>query len=301
MTINEIKKVCVLGAGTMGCRISLECAVRGYQCVVYDISQEALQRAPERQKMMAAMQVFQGNVKQEEVEQGLARISFTTDPAKAAANADLLSESVPEVLKLKREVHAQFDQLCPPKTIMTTNSSSLLVSEIEDAVQRGDRFAAMHFHGFGSVVDLVRGPRTSDKSMDILKCFAKSLGEVPIILKKEKDGYLHNTMYIALLQSAVSLAVGGYGDIEDIDRSWIAVHKSQVGPFGMMDGVGLDVALNVAEAQARRRRIKGFKEMADFLRSYVEKGELGVKTGKGFYTYPDAAYLRPDFLKGGDC
>jgi 3-hydroxybutyryl-CoA dehydrogenase len=300
MTIKEIKKVCVLGAGTMGCRISLECAIRGYPCVVYDISPEARQRAPERQRMMAATQVFQGTLKPEEVEQGLTRITFTSDPKKAADNADLLSESVPEILKLKRKVHAQFDQLCPPKTIVTTNSSSLLVSEIEDAVQRGDRFAAMHFHGFGSVVDLVRGPRTSPQTMDILKRFVKSLSEVPIVLKKEKDGYLHNTMYIAFLQSAVALAAGGYGDIEDIDRSWMAVHKSPAGPFGMMDGVGLDVALNVAEAQSRRRRIKGFKEMADFLRTYVERGELGVKTGKGFYSYPDAAYLRPDFLKGGN-
>jgi len=296
MPINEIRKVCILGAGTMGSRISLEFAIRGYQCVVFDISGEVLLQAPERQKTMAATQVLEGNVKQEEVEEGLHRITFTTNPRQAAEDADLLSESVPEVLSFKREVHAQFDKICPPKTIMTTNSSSLLVSEIEDVVQRGDRFAAMHFHGFSSVVDLVRGPRTSEKTMDILKQFVKSLKEIPIVLKKEKDGYLHNTMIIAFLKSAVLLAADDYGDIEDIDRSWMATHKTPVGPFGLMDNVGLDVALYVAEAQARRYHTKDFEEMADFLRPYVDMGELGTKTGKGFYTYPNPAYQQADFL-----
>jgi 3-hydroxybutyryl-CoA dehydrogenase len=181
---------------------------------------------------------------------------------------------------------------------MTTNSSSLLVSEIEDVVKRGDKFAAMHFHGFGTVVDIMRGPHTSEATVELLKRFVRSLEEVPIVLKKEKDGYVHNTMYIALLQSAASLVIGGYTDIEDVDRSWMAVHRSMAGPFGMIDGVGLDVAMNVAEAQAQRGRGEVWQEMADFIRSYVKRGELGVKTGKGFYTYPNPSYQQPDFLKG---
>ena len=298
MPIDEIKKVCVIGAGTMGCRISLQCAIRGYETTVYDISEEVLQQAPERHKMMADVLVSTGAVSQSEIDVGLARISFTSDPEKAAENADLLSESVPEIIDIKRKVHAQFDQICPPHTIMTTNSSSLLVSEIEDVVQRGDKFAAMHLHGFGSVVDIMRGPRTSPETVNILRRFARSLGEVPIVLKKEKDGYVHNTLFIALLQSAASLVIGGYADIEDVDRSWMAVHHSLAGPFGMMDGVGLDVAMNVAEAQAHRGRGEAWQQMAKFLRPYVERGDLGAKTGKGFYTYPNPAFQQPDFLTG---
>jgi 3-hydroxyacyl-CoA dehydrogenase len=297
MPIDEIKKVCVLGAGTMGSRISLECAVRGYETTVYDVSGEALQRVTDRQKMMAQLIVASGVVSQSEVDAGLTRITLIQDPEEAADKADLISESVPEILDVKRKVHEQFDKLCPPQTIMTTNSSSLLVSEIEDAVQRGDRFAAMHFHGFGSsVVDIMRGPRTSEETVDVLRRFVLSLKEIPIILKKEKDGYVHNTMYIALLHSAASLVVGGYADIEDVDRSWMAVHRSMAGPFGMMDGVGLDVVMNVAEAQANMGKGESWREMADFIRPYIERGELGVKTGKGFYTYPSPAFQQPDFL-----
>lgn len=296
MPIREIRKVCVVGSGTMGCRISLQCAIGGYETVVYDISEEALQRAPDRQKAMAGMIALSGAVSQREIDAGLAHLTFTSNPVKAAENADLLSESVPEIIKVKRRVHAQFDQLCPPHTIMTTNSSSLLVSEIEDAVKRGDKFAALHFHGFRQVVDIMRGPRTSPETVEILKRFARSLEEIPILLKKEKDGYLHNTMLIALLESAASLVLGGYSDIEDVDRSWMKVAGVQRGPFGMMDAIGLNVCLNIAEAQASRTKEKSWKQMADFLRPYVERGDLGAKTGKGFYTYPDPAFLQPDFL-----
>lgn len=300
MPIDEVRKVCIVGAGRMGCVIALQCAVSGYETAVFDVSEEALQRAPARQKGMAEGLVALGMLSQSEVDAGLARIILTMDPGQAAEDADLLSESVPEVLELKREVHAQFDQLCPPQTIMTTNTSSLLVSEIEGSVRRGDRFAALHFHGLRTVVDIMRGRRTSPETVAILQRFARSLGQVPIVLKKEKDGYVHNTMYIALLQSAASLVLGGYADMEDVDRSWMTVHRSVAGPFGMMDGVGLDVAMNVAEAQAHRGKGEAWQQMADFLRPYVERGDLGVQTGKGFYTYPDPAFQQPGFLTGQD-
>ncbi|MCJ7634541.1 3-hydroxyacyl-CoA dehydrogenase NAD-binding domain-containing protein [Candidatus Bathyarchaeota archaeon] len=147
------------------------------------------------------------------------RVVFTSDANLAAENADLLSESVPEVLELKRMVHTQFDKFCPPKTIMTTNTSSLLVSEIEDVVHRGDKFTALHFSRVGSVVDIMSGPRTSPETVEILKRFALSLGETPIMLKKETDRYLCNAMTIALCQSALSLVMGGYADMEDVDRA----------------------------------------------------------------------------------
>jgi len=294
--MNDIRKVCVLGAGKMGCRIALLSGVHGYDAAVYDVSTEALQRGPEQQKMMAAPLVSQGVFSQSDVASGLRRVVFTSDANLAAENADLLSESIPEVLELKRKIHAQFDKLCPPKTIMTTNTSSLLVSEIEDVVLRGDKFAALHFSRVGSVVDIMRGPRTSPETVEILRRFALSLGETPIVLKKETDGYLCNTMTIALCQSALSLVIGGYADMEDVDRAWMAVRRSHVGPFGMLDNVGLDVILNIWEIQARRGR-PGFKESADFIRPYVQRGDLGVKTGKGFYTYPDAAFMRPGFIK----
>lgn len=298
MPIDEVKKVCVVGAGTMGCRISLQCAIRGYETTIYDVSEEAVQRAPARQKEMAERIVSLGGLRQEEVDSGLTRITFTTDPKKAAEKADLLSESVFEVTELKREVHAQFDKLCPPQTILTTNTSSLLVSDIEDAVSRGDKFAAMHFHGIGSLVDIMRGPRTSDETVDILKRFARSLGEVPMVMKKEKGGYLHNTMLGGLLGAAWELVIGGYASPQDVDRAYMLVTRNPIGPFGMMDAIGLNV---IADAgSATRSQVEEFppEQRGEFIRPYIERGELGIKTGKGFYTYPNPAYQQPEFLTG---
>jgi len=302
MSMDEVQKVCVIGAGTMGGRISLMSAVRGgYQVTVYDISEEALKKAPDRQREMGALMVAAGAVSQEELDAGLTRLSYTTDAAEAAEDADILSESVAELVEVKREIHALFDRLCPPRTIMTTNTSSLLVSDIEDTVSRGDRFAAMHFHGIlGSLVDIMRGPRTSEETVAFLKRFARSIGEVPMVMKKEKSGYLFNTLLRGLLSSALDLAIGGYADPEDIDRAYMLVTGNPTGPFVMMDGIGLNVVYDAMQWLTGEENQTTQEQMADFLRPYIERGELGMKTGKGFYTYPNPAYQQPDFLTDGD-
>lgn len=300
MPIDEVKKVCVVGAGTMGSRISLQCAIRGYEVTVYDVSEEVLQRAPARQKEIAERIVTMGVLSRDEVDAGLTHVTFTADPEEAAANADLLSESVFERVDLKREIHAQFDQLCPPHTIITTNTSSLLVSDIEDAVRRGDKFAAMHFHGIGSLVDIMRGPRTSDETVAILKRFVRSVGEVPMVMKKEKGGYLYNSMLGGLLRAAWELVAGGYADPQDVDRAYMLVTRNAIGPFGMMDGIGLNVIADAGSATRSEGEEMLPQETGELLRPYIERGDLGMKTGKGFYTYPNPAYQQPDFLSGGD-
>ena len=299
MPIDEVGKVCIVGAGTMGHRIALMCAIHGYDTAVYDISEEALQQALTRQKKTAEQMVAWGAFSQSEVDAGMTRITYTTDPGQAAENADLLSESVPEVVDLKRQIHAQFDQLCPPHAILTTNTSSLLVSDIESAVRRGDKFAAMHFHGgLRSLVDIMRGPRTSPETVDTLKRFARSLGEVPMVMKKEKGGYLFNTILGAILQAALSLVAGGYADVEDVDRAYMLVTRNPAGPFGMIDGVGLDVILDAGQSLSGQGEAVNPQQLQDFLRPYFERGDLGLKTGKGFYTYPNPAFQQPDFLTG---
>ena len=242
-----------------------------------------------------------GGLKQEEVDGGLKLITFTADPEKAAEKADLVSESVFEVVELKRKVHAQFDQLCPPNTILTTNTSSLLVSDIEDAVGRGDKFAAMHFHGgLGSLVDIMRGPRTSDETVDILKRFARSIGEVPMVMKKEKGGYLYNSILGGILGAAWGLVLGGYAEPEDVDRAYMLVTRQAVGPFGIMDAIGLNVIMDAASGGGLEREEFTLKQAADYLRNYIERGDLGMKTGKGFYNYPNPSYQQPEFVSGDD-
>jgi 3-hydroxybutyryl-CoA dehydrogenase len=117
-----------------------------------------------------------------------------------------------------------------------------------------------------------------------------------MVLKKEKPGYLHNTMFINLLKTGALLVADGYAEIEDVDRSWMIVERTPSGPFGMMDGVGLNIVLEVAEEEYHRSQDPDFKKLAEFVRPYVERGELGIKTGKGFYSYPDAPWMKPEFL-----
>lgn len=300
MPIDEIKRVLFVGGGTMGCVNSLIAAAAGYEAVVYDVSPEALAQVPARQKMIAERAVAERGVPQAVVDAAWPRIKIVADPKAAAEGAQLMSESVFENVQVKRETHQKFDQLLPPQAIMTTNSSSLPLSEIETAVKRGDKFAAMHFHGFSPLVDLVGSARTSAQTMGILKRYVRSLGFYPMILKKEKPGYLHNTLFINLLKTAALLVADGYGSVEDVDRSWILVHPPAPGPFGMMDGVGLNVVLQVAEEEHRQSGSEEAKKLADFVRPYIERGHLGMKTGQGFYTYPDPAWMKPDFLTPPD-
>jgi 3-hydroxyacyl-CoA dehydrogenase len=301
MPIDEVKKVSVLGAGTMGSEIAMLCTYSGYEATAYDVSEEVLQLAPVRQKELLAVPVLMGIItesQQKEMKAAVDRIKMTTDPEETARDADLLIEAVPEKLELKREIHGRFDQLCPPHTIMTTNTSSLRVSDIEDAVRRGDKFAALHFHtGLGALVDIMRGPRTSQQTVDILRRFVFSLGRVPHVMKKEKGGYLYNTILGAYLRAALSLVIHGYAEPEEVDRAYMLVSRSAFGPFGAMDVVGLNIVLDAGLGLIAAEDEASPQEIADFLQPYIERGALGIKTGKGFYTYPNPAFQQSDFLR----
>jgi enoyl-CoA hydratase/3-hydroxyacyl-CoA dehydrogenase len=301
MPIDEIRKVCFVGSGTMGCFNSLATAIYGYDCVLYDTSAQAVRVASQIQRTMGEMAVEASEeLTLELIEEGLARISYTTELQDAVAEADLLSESVPERLDVKRAVHRELDRVCPAQTILTTNTSSLLVSEIEDVVKRGDKFAALHFHLGGALLDIVAGPRTAPETIDTLKRFARSIMQTPVVAKREKDGYLFNSMLIAMFKEAALLVVDGYADWQDVDRSYMAASGQGMGPFGGMDRVGLNVVLDILEEQGKRRPDEDLERVTALVRPFVERGELGWKTGKGFYSYPEPDYEKPEFLLGED-
>ncbi len=298
MDISEIKKVCFVGGGTIGCWNSLITAMAGYQAVVYDVSEAMLADAPNKHQQQLKGAAKLGLINGEHAEAGLARIHYTSDAQEAAQNADLLSESVPEKLSLKRQVHQQFDALCPEKTLFTTNTSSLLVSEIEDAVQRREKFSALHFHLYGGLIDIVGGPKTHPDVTETLRQFSISLNQTPVIHTAEKDGYLWNSLLILNHKNAIMLVVNGYGTVENVDRSVMAAGYNKIGPFGQLDMVGLDLARDIFQAKFERDGDPEFKRAVEFLDSYVNQGHLGMKSGQGFYQYPKAAWQSPTFLRG---
>ena len=309
-TIEEIETVCFVGAGTMGCISSLVAAISGYKVELYDISEENLKQVPKRYKEFAPFLVGGGYCTPAEFGAAFDRISVGSDLVKATANADLVSESVTESLELKRKIHQKLDEVCPAKTILTTNTSSLLVSDIEDVVLRGDRFAAFHSYMGSRLVDIVAGPRTTPETIDILSRYAKSMTLVPLVLKKEHRGYVMNSLLYAVNTTANALVVEGLASREEVDRAYMTHFKSPMGPFGIMDMIGLDMIygqmkpgeqfskMNVSPDSIRLEKLLG--KIAVYFQTFVERGEFGMKSGKGFYSYPSPVYGEPEFLNSTD-
>jgi 3-hydroxybutyryl-CoA dehydrogenase len=288
MRIKDIRRVLILGAGTMGRQISLQCATHGYNVTLYDISQEALAAATAQLKEYAAHLVNWGRLTQPEADAALARITTTKNARQAAAQADLLIEAVPEDPKLKGKVFAKFNRLCPAHTIFATNTSELMPSLFAGETGRPEQFAALHFHldvWEAKIVDIMPHPGTSRSTIRLLRAFAESIGQIPIELKKEHPAYVFNNMLRALLGAAMDLVINDVASIEDIDRAWIGVMKTLVGPFGILDYVGLDLAWQITDHFAQATGDPQHQSRANFLKQYVNKGWLGVKSGRGFYNY----------------
>ena len=299
MEIGDIQRVLVIGAGTMGQQIGLQCAMHGSDVILYDIAPDALKKARNQMQTYATQLVAEAHLTQEQAHVALGRITATTDPKHAAAEADLLSESVPEDPELKARVFSQFNQLCPPHTIFTTNTSTLLPSMFAEATGRPSQFAALHFHTYvwaSNVVDIMPHPDTSQETMALLRAFARQIGQIPIVLKQESHGYVFNAMLNAVSQAALTLAANGIASAEDIDRAWMIVMKMPVGPMGILDNVGLETAWHINQYWANATKDPQLQKNADFLKQYVDQGRLGVKSGQGFYTYPNSAYQQPGFL-----
>jgi 3-hydroxybutyryl-CoA dehydrogenase len=298
MKVDDIKRVLILGAGTMGQQIGLECAMHGYHVVVHDLTQEILDKALRRVAKLGSWYVSRGRLTEEKLREALARISATPDPAEAARDVDFVSESIPEDPELKGKVLGRFHKLCPERTVFTTNTSTLVPSMFAAATGRPEKLAALHFHDLRSnnVVDLMPHPGTSPEVVDLVRAFAESLGQIVIRVHREHNGYVFNTMLSGLFSSALMLASTEVATIEDIDRSWMGVMRTSMGPFGIMDQIGLSTVWSITAYWAGKTGDAQAQANADFLKQYVDKGYLGFKTNQGFYSYPDPAYADPEFL-----
>lgn len=288
---DSIKNVCVVGAGFMGAQIALHCAVHGKAVWLHDLSDEALARADEQQRQLL-------------VDQGIdhvVQLQRTTSLEEAASDADIVIEVVKEDLSLKREVFAALDRICPAHTILTTNSSSLRISRIESATRRPDKLLNTHFvqpvwkHPF---VELMGGSATSTQTMESVKNFMESMGLLAILVRKENTGFVFNCIWRAVKKESLRLLDQGVASVEDIDRTWMIQMESDMGPFAMMDRIGLDVVRDIEQVYCEE---SGDPRDAPppVLEDKIANGELGRKSGKGFYTYPDPAWQRPGFLKSG--
>jgi len=291
--------ICVVGAGYMGSQIGLLCAFRGFEVRLHDVSDDALNKAWQSITQELDSWVKDNQISTEEKKAIIGRIQASRGIEEAASDADLVIEAIPERLENKRDVFKKLDRVCESHTILATNSSSIRVSKIEDATRRPDRVLNMHFYTMPwrrSIVELMRGTETSDETVERVWLFASALGLTPLMVLKESTGFIFNRVWRAIKKETLHLVDDGVASFEDVDRAWMILHGASVGPFGMMDRIGLDVVRDIEMVY--------YQESGDdsdrpprLLLDKIEKGELGVKTGRGFYTYPDPAYQDPSWLR----
>ena len=292
--LEDIKNILIIGCGTLGLRIGLRCAMDGFNVKMYDISDDALQKARSVQTKLLRSFVKKGQITEGGYDEIQSRITTTTDKHEAVKNIDLMSESVTENLELKKKVYQDFASLWEAKTLLTTNTSYLLPSQFAEETGRPHLFCALHFHDVFTmtVVDIMPHPDTEGWFIDLLRDFGKAIQQIPVLIQKENPGYLFNQMLMAILGAAGDLRTRDIASIQDIDRSWMGNFKSTIGPFGMLDTIGLDTAWHIVSTRNDRRSIR----FAALLKEYLDEKKLGIKTGEGFYKYPSPEFAEPDFL-----
>ncbi len=294
MQLVDIKKIGILGAGTLGLRVGLQSAISGYETIIYEINPTAIDSAKKWHEKILKQLIKAKSITQDSADKALNRLHFTND-INEVAQVDLISESVTEDLDIKLKVWKSMSTLAPKHTIFTTNTSYLLPSMMAEATGRPDKFCALHFHDvfYAKVVDVMPHPLTDPKIIPLLADFGRTLEQIPIVMERESPGYVFNFMLLAFLGAAGKLLSSGIATVEDIDRSWMGNFHMPMGPFAILDSIGLDTAWHVVS----HKKDPASQKFAELLQTYIEQGKLGEKSGEGFYRYPKPAYKEPEFLK----
>ncbi len=287
MKIEDIKTICVVGAGNMGHQIAVCCALAGYKVNCTDISQDMLNKAESFAKNYLPERVAKGKLTQEHVDNALANLRFTPSLEEAAAEADFVIEAAVEKIAIKRKLFADLDRIAPPYAILATNSSYIVSSQVVDVTKRPDKICNMHFFNPALVmklVEVVQGPHTSTETAQITMDLCAKLGKTAVWLKKEIYGFLVNRILSALAQEALYLADMGIASPEEIDLAVTNALGHPMGPFRLMDLTGIDLAYYSSMERYQSSRDPKDKPSPLVVEKFT-KGEWGKKTKKGYYTY----------------
>jgi 3-hydroxybutyryl-CoA dehydrogenase len=281
----EIRRIMVVGAGFMGSGIAQVMAAAGYEVVLQDITDELVAKGMDAIKKNLMGQVAKGKLSEADKEVITGRIVPTTELA-AAKGCDLIIEAIIEQRQAKMDLYRQLEELCPPQVLFASNTSSIPITDLATATRRPDKFAGMHFFSPAPVmklVEIIRGLKTSDATIKVIKELTDSIGKVGVLVK-DGPGFLVNRVNAALRNEVYNCLAEGVATIEDIDKALKFGLGHPMGPFELGDFVGLEIGLAVAENLWENFKDPKWRPALS-LRKLVASGDLGRKTGKGWYDY----------------
>lgn len=287
MGINQIKKVCVVGSGSMGHQIAMLFALANYETTLHDIEEASLKQAKSKLETLMDGWVNKKKISEEIKMKAFDHLTFTPNLNEAARDVDFVVEAVVERLDVKRDVFKQLDALTPPHTILATNSSTIVSSMIATATQRKDKICNMHFFFPPLVMDcveVVKSEYTSEETAQTTLELCKKINRTGVLLRKEISGFVANRILGALMKEALFLYEEGIADFKDID---LVVKKSlshPLGPFELMDLSGIDIAHDVMQQRYQETGDEG-ERPPESIKEKVKQGHLGRKTGQGWYNY----------------
>ena len=284
----EVRRVAVLGAGLMGHGIAQVCAQVGkFEVTMRDIEQRFVDNGMKMVQDSLERYVKKGTLSEAESKEILARIHTTLDLKEAVQNADLVIEAVTENPALKKAVLADTGRLAPPHSIIASNTSSISITEIGAAVGRPERVCGMHFFNppqLMRLIEIVRGLKTSDETVEVVKQISLKLGKEPVIVKKDTPGFIVNRILMQALNEAVYLVAEDIATSEDIDKACELGLNWPMGPLKLLDYIGIDTALSITEVMVNETGDPKFRP-SNLLRQMVRANLLGRKTGHGFYDW----------------
>ncbi len=285
----EVRKITVLGAGLMGHGIAqVSAQVAKFEVNLRDIKQEFLDQG--MTMIEKSLQIFlrKGKITENEMKESLQRIHPTLDLGEAVADADLIIEAVPEKLELKKSVLSEVNKLAKPDAILASNTSSISITELASATNRPEKFCGLHFFNppqLMRLIEIIRGVETSDETINTILGVTRNMGKEPVVVKKDCAGFIVNRILVPALNEAISLVWEGIAEPEDIDKAITLGLNWPMGPLKLLDYLGLDTTLSIAEIL--RDDLDPKYRPSPLLRQMVRGGLLGRKTGRGFYDWTE--------------
>ena len=297
--MKEVKNVTVAGCGTIGSQIAYQTAFKNFNVTIYDIDDTAIKAGKQRLTNIAKRYRDDLDLSDYQTRMIYDNIHFQTSLEKAVKYADLVIEAIPEVKEIKSDFYKKIAEFASEQAIFTSNSSTMLPSELAQDTGRPEKFMMIHFSNEiwkNNSAEIMKHAHTSPQTFHTVEQFAEHIGMLPLPLYKEHPGYILNSLLNPLFGAAQRLLIDGIADVETIDKTWMAATGAEQGPFGSLDAIGLKTVYHVSKLIGDSGD-ESSKQIAEYIKkNYLEKGKLGAASGEGFYTYPDPVFKDTDFL-----